>query len=151
MCVSTPRMYPRSSYILVILLFLIIAIINLTPERSEAHLVDALDDYIDNQYIKMMPDQKFDIADNDEIVGICGRNFTFFVGSGRIYQLNSDLLDLEDLQTALVDQDFPKLQKYQQLCQAIEEVGDVGKITDVNQNVMINYPCIHLYSTSSLS
>ena len=67
MCVSTPRMYPRSRYILVVLLFLIIAIINLTPERSDAHLVDALDDYIDNQYIKMMPDQKFDIADNDEI------------------------------------------------------------------------------------
>ena len=36
------------------------AICNLTLERSDSDLVDALPD-IDNQYIKFMPDQKFDI------------------------------------------------------------------------------------------
>ena len=36
------------------------AICNLTLERSDSDLVDPLPD-IDNQYIKFMPDQKFDI------------------------------------------------------------------------------------------
>ena len=79
----------------------------------------------------------FDIVVDDEIIGIDGINFTFFTGLGKIFQLNSGSLDLEDLHTALISQDFSKLQKYQQLCQAIEHIGNVGcNSTDFNQNVL---------------
>ena len=42
-----------------------LAIANLTLERSDANLIDPLPD-IDNQYIKLMPDQKFDILSPED-------------------------------------------------------------------------------------